>query len=115
MTRAFGEGLFLILRSQLFLPHMDMIISSKSTVDLARKVFWILSVPFVQHCFIRLLLSLYHCMIVTDCFVDVSPSFHVSPINSIKDDTLKKLTWYKSQLVPDQPTTAAADSAFSSS
>lgn len=68
--------------------HVDMIISSKSTMDLAGNVFWILRVPFVQHCFIRLLLSLYHCMRVTDCFIEISTWFYLSPVNSCKDATL---------------------------
>jgi len=63
---------------------MDMIISSKSRMDLAGKVFSILRVPFVQHCFIRLLLSLYHCMRVTDCFIEISTWFYLSPVNSVK-------------------------------
>jgi len=86
---------------------MDMIISSKSTMDLAKDVFWILRVHFVQHCFIRLLLSLYHCMRVTDCFIKISTWSYLFPI---KDATLQKLTWYETQLVNDLTTTAAEHS-----
>lgn len=68
---------------------MDMIISSKSTMDFSRDVIWILRVCFVQHCFIRLLLSLYHCMRVTDCFIEISTWFYLSPVNSCKDATLQ--------------------------
>ena len=62
--------------------HGAVVISPRSTVVLFSNVPYISCVPCKQHGFVRLLLSLSHCMIVTDDFKEVS---HVSPVSSIQD------------------------------
>ena len=59
-----SERLLQILKTQVFPPYGAVLISSKATIGLVRNVFVIHSVPLVQHCLIRLLMSVSHCIML---------------------------------------------------
>lgn len=84
-NEAFVDWLLHLWRSKLFPVHGSMVIAPKSTVGFVNNDSEIPCVPLVQNYLSDLLLSLFHCMIRSDDFLEISLFSPFPPESSIQE------------------------------